>query len=241
MEIIYEAANDTPFYRAQEVKANPILSHNHKGFLYVTDKVEQFAKAVDVRISPDRIGNTGKEKVLVTAMVKDKYHNPVPMKDVKVYRNGTLIHTAKTNESGEIYFHDTPPVPSGLISAYEIECEGIRNSGLLNFFADKRTQRNHLEMKVEKTAIMAGVDDKATIYVTLRDDDWYVMAGKNITISYKDTKGIDQSFTIVTNSNGAASFVINGLSQVQGVIRLKASYDMGTEKTESFVYIKVIG
>jgi hypothetical protein len=241
LEIIYEGHLTSPFYRAKEAVFNPILNHNHKGFLYVTKQLEQFAKSVTVNVSPNRIGNTGLEKVLVTGIVKDQYDNPIPLKKATIYRDDVKVYEGLTNEAGEIYFYDQPPVPQNMMTCYKIECEGITNICLLNFFVGDKPKRSFIEMKAGKSAIIAGTDDEVVIEFTLRDDDWYVLSGKTVKISYTDTNGNKISETKTTDAQGKVFITLSGLNQQHGVILIRASYDMGEETTENYLYIKVIG
>ena len=241
LEIIYEASKDTPFYRAQEVVMNPILNHNHRGFLYITKQTVQHPKLVYIHVSPNRIGTSGLEKVLITGIIKDDRENPVPNKQVRIYRDGTEVYTGTTNEAGEVYFYDQPPVPESKVTHYKIECEGIENHCLLNFFVPNKPRRSFIEMKAGKSAILAGQNDIVTIECTLRDDDWYIMRGKEIVISYTDTHGNTVTQTKTTDHKGKVYLTLSGVSEKQGVILVKASYDMGEETTENMLYIKVIG
>jgi PA14 domain len=241
LEVIYEGHYTSPFYRATETIFNPLLNHNHRGFLYITDKTEQHPASVVANVSPKRLANTGNRKVLVTVKVDDKYNNPVPLKDVVIKRDGVQVHTGKTNEAGEVYFYDKPVVPSGLVSVYEMSCENIKDICLLNFFTNNKKKRNFVELKTTKAAIKALTDDQVTIEATLRDDDWAVMAGKSIKFSYVDTIGVDHEFTRTTNTNGKASLQLSGAFEQTGEILVKVSYNMGDEETVNFMYIKVIG
>lgn len=241
LEIIYEASKDTPFYRAQEVVMNPILNHNHRGFLYITKQAVQHPKLVYIHVSPNRIGTSGLEKVLITGIIKDDKENPIPNKQVRIYRDDTEVYTGTTNEAGEVYFYDQPPVPESKVTHYKIECEGIENHCLLNFFVPNKPRRSFIEMKAGKSAILAGQNDIVTIECTLRDDDWYIMSGKEIVISYTDTHGNTVTQTKTTDQKGKVYLTLSGVSEKQGVILVKASYDMGEETTENMLYIKVIG
>jgi PA14 domain len=243
MQIIYEAAKETPFYRATEVVFNPILNHNHTGFLYITEEEEQDVKDLLVSLSEKTLSNSGLEKVVLTAKVIDKYGNPCPNKLVKILRDGILISEDKiTNDAGEVYLYDTPRPPSGLISTYQVQCEGILKEALLNYYIKDEAERYYLDTVVEKLSIMAGVNDISTIKVTLRDKNWSTAgAGKTVKVTYRDTYGQTRTETKSTDGYGQVSIPVSGLNEQHGNMMVTISYNMGFEDTANYVNLKVIG
>jgi hypothetical protein len=243
MEIIYESAMETPFYRGTEVVFNPILNHNHTGFLYITEEEDQDAKDLMVSLSEKTLSNSGIEKVVLTAKVIDKYGNPCPNKVVKILRDGILISDSKiTNEAGEVYLYDTPIPPSGLISTYTVQSEGITKEALLNYFVDNQAERFYLDVVAEKLSIMAGVNDISTIKVTLRDENWNTSGGgKVIKVTYRDTYGQTRIEEFSTDGYGQVSVPVSGVNEQHGNMMIKVSYDMGFEEAANDVRIKVIG
>ncbi|SFJ65825.1 PA14 domain-containing protein [Paenibacillus sp. UNC496MF] len=241
MEIIYEGAKDTPFYRAEEVSFNPILNHNHRGFLCLTNKVDQDPKVLEISISPKSLpaGSTG--KVLVTGRALDKYNNPIQNKEVDIYRDGELMFSGKTNRAGEVYLYDQPIMPSDNITNYQIVCADLSNMEQLSFYAPNVANRVYLEMKTSKAVLLAGQNDEATITITLRDENWGVLTGKQIRVAYKDTKGVTRSFVPTTDDYGQTSITISGLSQEQGVFAVTATCTVGAEESSNFIFLKVIG
>jgi hypothetical protein len=243
MEIIYEAAKDTPFYRATEVVFNPILNHNHTGFLYITEQTEQDVKDVMVYLSDKTLSNSGLEKVLLTVRVVDKYDNPCPNKLVKIYRDGILVgEDYVTNEAGEVYLYDQPIPTDELVSVYEVHCEDIMKEALLNYYIDNQAERYYLDVVAEKLTIMAGVNDEALIRVTLRDSNWNTVgAGKTIKVEYRNTYGDKRTESFVTDEYGQVQIRVSGLHERHGNMMVKVSYDMGFEETANYIYLKVIG
>jgi hypothetical protein len=241
MEIIYEGDAMSPYYRAEEVSFNPILTHNHRGFLYITNKLEDQPKSVEINVSPKTLPANGIGKVLVTGKVLDKYNNPIQNKHVAIYRDGELVYSGPTNRAGEVYLYDKPIVNGDLITKYQIICDDLNNLALLNYYIPDVQDRYYVELKTSKAAVMAGQNDTATVTITLRDENWGVVRGEQLTVSYKDTKGVTRSFRPVTNDYGQASITVSGLDQEQGVFAITASYDMGGENASSFIFLKVIG
>lgn len=239
--IVYEGHFTSPFYRATQLLTNPLLNHNHQGFIYLTDQLDKKVKSVKINVSPDRIGTKGYEEVTLTAQIRDRHGNPVPEREVTLYKDDVELITGTTNAAGEFYYKDLPTVPEEMFSTYEVECDGIKHSALLNFFHNNLTQRAYIELKAGKSSIIGGVDDKVTIYATLRDHAWYVLRSERIHFEWIDTKGDRHSKSLSTNSNGQVEFTISGKQEVHGVIYVTASYDMGEEHAKSSIYIKSIG
>lgn len=242
MQIIYEAAKETPFYRATEATFNPILSHNHTGFLYITETPDQTVKDIKVILSEKTLSNSGKEKVSVTAQIVDGYNNPCPNKLVKIYRDGILIQESITNVDGEVYLYDTPTPTSSLISTYRVVCEAITKEKLLNYFVDDEAKRYYLDITTEKMVIMAGVTDTATINITLRDENWdAVDQGHLVYVKVRDTYGKETVQEWETDSYGHVQITLSGINEQHGSIFVTASYDMNFEYTANELYLKVIG
>jgi len=241
MEIIYEGAKDTPFYRAEEVSFNPILNHNHRGFLYLTNKVDDYAKSVSIHVSPSHVPAKTFNKVLITGQVLDKYDNPIQNKKVTIYRDGETVFVGQTNRAGEVYFYDQPSMHGSHVMIYEILCDGLKNRKELHFYEPDIKNRYYLEMKTDKTVLTAGSDDKATITITLRDENWSVVAGETISVSYTDTKGNKTSKQLTTNGFGQASITLSGIDQKQGVFVTDSVFSLKGEEISSFLYLKVIG
>ncbi|GAK42073.1 hypothetical protein TCA2_4565 [Paenibacillus sp. TCA20] len=241
MEIIYEGDAFSPFYRAKEIALNPLLTHNHKGFLYLTNKILDTPKSVDINVSPKTLSSDGLGKVLVTGKVLDKYNNPIQNKNVDVYRDGELIYSGPTNRAGEVYVYDKPVPRAEMISVYQIICEDLNNQTLLNFYVPNMKDRYFLEVKTSKAAIQAGQDDKATIYITLRNENWENVAGERIKIVCRNTKGEITTSEMTTNVYGQAEWTVSALNEQQGNITVTASYSMEGETASNFIYLKVIG
>ncbi|ECP9029758.1 hypothetical protein FU976_08055 [Campylobacter jejuni] len=242
MEIIYESAKETPFYQAAEVTFNPILNHNHTGFLYITETEEQDVKDLLVYLSDKTLSNTGREKVLLTARVLDKYNNPVPNKLVKITRDGILVKELTTNDSGEVYFYDQPTVTTGLISVYKAECEGIIKETLLNYYVDNRSKRLYLDVIAPKLSVFGGTTDVAVLNVTLRDENWNpVGEGYTVTVEKRDTYNVTTTESLETDSFGQVKITVSGMTEKHGNMMIKVTYDMSTEETANIVQLKVIG
>jgi hypothetical protein len=242
MEIIYEAAKETPFYRATEAVFNPILNHNHTGFLYIAETQEQDVKDMNVYLSDKTLSNTGREKVLLTARVIDKYNNPVPKKLVSIKRDGILIGNLTTNEAGEVYLYDKPVPVDGLISTYQVESEGIIKEALLNYYVDGEPKRMYLDVVAPKLSVFGGVDDVSVITATLRDESWNPLgSGHNIYVEKRDSYNVKTTETLVTDSFGQVRISVSGLTETHGNVVVKVSYDMGFEDTANIVELKVIG
>jgi|GEM_PF-6546132 len=241
MEIIYEGDAYSPYYRAKEIALNPILTHNHKGFLYLTNKILDTPKSVEISVSPKTLASDGLGKVLLTGKVLDKYNNPIQNKAVDVYRDGNLIYSGPTNRAGEVYVYDKPVPRADMISNYQIICEDLNNQALLNFYAPNVQDRYYLELKTSKAAIQAGKDDQATIYITLRNENWENIAGEQVTIACRNTKGETTTSQAITNSYGQVEFTLSAVDEQQGNIVITASYQMSGETASSFIYLKVIG
>uniref|UniRef100_UPI0035715106 PA14 domain-containing protein n=1 Tax=Alicyclobacillus shizuokensis TaxID=392014 RepID=UPI0035715106 len=242
MEIIYEGATDTPFYRASdEVSFNPILNHNHRGFLYITNKLDETAKSIELTVSPDKLPASGTGKCLVTVKVLDKYNNPIQRKDVQIFRDGELVFSGKTNRAGEVYLYEQPaPTPIG-VSQYQAVCDGLYNVALLNFYQPNVAKRYFVELKASKAAIQAGVDDTVTITATVRDENWMSVPGVKLTVTYKDTLGRTRTVMPITDAFGQTTITISGEDLAPGAFPVYAIYDMGVEEASNFIFIKVIG
>jgi hypothetical protein len=241
MEIVYEAAKTTPFYRAEEIVMNPILNHNHRGFLYMTERTEETVEQIAIHVSPGTLPADGLSKANITAQVRDRHNNPIENKRVDVYRDGELIYSGFTNQAGEVYKQDIPVAPAGLISKYEAISEGKSSVALLNYYRPSVADRYHVVLKSSKPVLLAGRNDQAVITISLKDENWIGLAGKSIAVSYKDTKGITRSQAVTTNSLGDTQIALNGISEVQGLMAVQASYNMGGELASSFIYVKAIG
>lgn len=241
VEVIYEESNDTPFYRAKAITTNPILNHNHRGFLYLTETENIAPKSVYIHVSPKEIGTLQNEKVNVTGQVYDALNNPVPEKEVKIYRDGKLIFTGKTNEAGEVVYQDKPPVTDEMFAVYKIVCDDLENTALLNFYENDIVKRDYIEVKAGKSSIIAGSNDTVRIYITLRDHAWYVRKNKKIKIEYTDTKGTKHLVEKTTDENGQVFLDLSGKDEVNGVIHVVASYHDGVEGVKNQIYIKSIG
>lgn len=243
MEIIYESAKETPFYRATEVVFNPILNHNHTGFLYITEEEKQDVKDLAVTLSEKTLSNSGLEKVVLTTKAIDRYGNPCPNKLVKISRDGILISESKvTNDAGEVYLYDTPVPPESLVSTYTIECEGIMQEALLNYFIDNQPERFHLDVIAEKLSIMAGVNDVSSIKVTLRDKNWSTAgAGHTIKVTTRNTFGVTNTEQFTTDDYGQVTIHVSGQGEQHGSMMITMAYDMGFEETANSIRLKVIG
>jgi hypothetical protein len=241
MEIIYEGDSLSPFYRAEEVSFNPILNHNHRGFLYITNKIYVEPKSLEINLSPNTLPANGVGKVLVTGKVLDKYNNPVQNKQVDIYRDGELIFSGKTNRAGEVYLYDKPIVRGDFLTRYQIVCDDLQNLALLHYYKSDVSDRCYLELKTSKAAILAGQEDEATITITLRDENWSVIQGQQLVVTVKDTKGITRSLLPTTDDFGQAAVTVSGLDQQQGVITVSASYTRNGETESNFIFLKVLG
>jgi hypothetical protein len=242
MEVIYESAKETPFYRAPEVVFNPLLNHNHTGFLYITETPEQEVKDLSVFLSDKTLSDTGLEKVLLTARVTDSYNNPVPKKLVSIKRDGILIGELMTNEAGEVYLYDKPVPVDGLVSIYQVESESIIKETLLNYYVDNQPKRFYLDIVAPKLSVFGGTDDVAVITATLRDENWNpVNAGRTITAEKRDSANNQTTQLLTTDSFGQVKVTISGLNESHGNIVVKLSYDMGFEDAANIVELKVIG
>lgn len=242
MEIIYEAAAETPYYRAREVILNPLLNHLHTGFLYITETEEQAVKDFKLTLSEKTLSNSGLEKVLLTIKAMDQYENPTPNKLVKIYRDDILIDESLTNEAGEVYLYDQPDIPGSLISTYRAECEGITKEALLNYYVEDRGQRYALEVISQKLSVFGGTSDEAIVKVTLRDENWNPAgAGHSITLEKRNTHGEKTVENLLTDSYGQVTIKVSGLQEVHGNIMLKVSHDMNVEHAANYVHLKVIG
>jgi hypothetical protein len=241
MEIIYEASAVTPFYRASEIVFNPILNHNHRGFLFMTERTEDVVEQIYLHVSPETLPNDGLSPVTITARIKDMYGNPIEQKEIQIYRDGELIFTGKSNQAGEVYVMDRPIALAGLISKYEAVCDGKSNVALLNYYQPNVSDRFFIEMQSSKAAILAGLDDETTIRMILRDETWQPVSGRELIVSYEDTKGITRSMILTTGNDGSATFTMSGRNETQGLIAVQSKFDMGGEHASSFIYVKVIG
>ncbi len=241
MEIIYEGDRFSSFYRAEEISLNPILTHNHKGFLYLTNKENDITKGVEINVSPKTLSSDGLGKVLVTGSITDKYNNPIQNKKVSIYRDGILLYEGETNRAGEVYLYDQPVATTEMISRYQITCDSLSNQALLNYFVPNLSKRSYIEMKVSKPVLMAGQEDYSTIYMTLRNEKWESISSQVIIVSYTDTMGETITRRLTTNIYGEASLTLTGADQQQGSFVVNASYDMGSEYASTFIYLKVIG
>jgi hypothetical protein len=241
MEIIYEGDTMSPFYRAEEVSFNPILNHNHRGFLYITNKIHEQPKSLDINVSPKTLPANGIGKVLVTGKVMDKYNNPIQNKPVDLYRDGEFVFSGPTNRAGEIYFYDTSSVPADRITKYQIACDDLKNLALVHYYNSDVPDRYYLEMKTSKAAILSGQNDEATITMTLRDENWSVVHGQPIIVTFKDAKGVTRLMNRTTNDFGQVTLRVSGVDQQQGVLTISSSFTMDGETTSSFIFLKVIG
>ncbi|MCY9186612.1 PA14 domain-containing protein [Bacillus halotolerans] len=243
LEIIYESALDTPFYRANEVTFNPLLNHNHSGFLYITEEEHQEVKEMKVTLSEDTLSNTGKEKVLLTVRVTDIYNNPCPNKDVKILRDNVLIEGHhKTNEAGEVYLYDQPTPTDELITTYKVEAENIIKEVLLNYYIDDEPERFYLDIDAQKLSVISNSNDTAIIHVYLRDKDWSpVGKGEIIKVEYRNSYNETKTETKETDDYGHIQINVSGLNESNGNIMVKVSYDMGFEEAANFVHLRVIG
>src|SRR5699024_2924448 len=160
-----------------------------KGFLYITQQEDLPAQKVSINISPKTLNAQSNEKVNISVTVKDKLNNPLPLKEVKIYRDGQLITSGKTNESGEIYFLDQPKEKLDMYITYKAICEDIESSNLLNLYRTDIDKRAFIELKAGKSAIFGGGTDSLVVYATLRDHGWAVLKDETITFEWKDTKG----------------------------------------------------
>ncbi|MEB2276881.1 hypothetical protein LAV82_22955 [Bacillus sp. ILBB4] len=243
MEIIYEAAKQTPFYRASEVVFNPILNHNHTGFLYISESGEQDVKDLNVYLSEKTLSSSGKEYVLLTVKVVDKYGNPTPNKLVDIYRDGSLVKSKlSTNAAGEVYFYDKPVPTKQKVSTYQVRCEDIVKEEILNYYIQNKKERMYVEMVAPKLSLLGGVKDEVTIDITLRDAKWNPASkGKVIKVEKRDSKGVTSSQTYSTDAYGQIHVKVSGEKEQHGNIMIKASYDMVFEEAANYVHLKVIG
>lgn len=242
MEVIYESAKETPYYKAKEIMFNPLLTHNHTGFLYITEQEEQIVKDIELTLSEKTLSNSGKERVNAIAKIVDSFNNPCPNKVVKIYRDGILVKEEATNSDGEVYLYDTPTPPADLISTYQVICEGIVKEKLLNYYVDNEPERYYLDIVASKQVLMAGVQDTAVIGVTLRDPNWNPAgAGKQVKVTYRDTYNQTRTETHTTDAYGSVIINVSGLNEQHGSMYITFAYDMSFEDTANDLYLKVIG
>lgn len=241
MEVIYEGHFTSPFYRTDEVSFNPLLNHNHRGFLYITDKLDDSVKSADINVSPQTLPANGVSNAVITGTVLDKYNNPIQRKDVTIYRDGAVVYRGKTNRAGEVYFYDKPVPNPDMISRYEIWCDDLSNVALLNFYKPDIEDRFFVQMKTTKAAIVAGQADEATVTMTLRDQNWKSVENKELKVAYVDTNDQLREQSLITNAFGQATLKLSGMNEKQGKLLVTAKYDMGSEYASNFIFLKVIG
>jgi len=240
-EIIYESASDTPFYRANEIIFNPILNHNHRGFLYLTEQTDEAVESIYLHVSPRTLPADGATPALISARIKDMHGNPIEQKEVSIYRDGTLIYAGKTNQAGEVYVLDRPIPPNGLVSKYEAVCEEKMDAKLMNYYKPDISDRFFIQMETSKAAIMAGQEDEVTIMLTLRDENWQPVSDRSLKVSYKDTKGITRSIVLTTGNDGSVAFSLSAINETKGIMTIQATFDMGGELASSVINVRVIG
>ena len=245
MTVIYESAEDTPYYQATECIVNPLLNHNHTGFLYITNHEEQKIKKLLLHVSPQIIENKPDRKVTITALLIDENENPIPQKEIVFYRDKKEIARKITNDAGEAYVYDEPTNPSGapgkLISEYEAICEDHQATTLLNYHQDQKETRYIVELQKSKSILMGGVDDELLITAIVRDEYWQPVKTGNIIVYIKHTDGNESNTPRTIDPSGKTQIVLNGQSEKHGKIRIKVSYDMGDEIAANLIHVKVIG
>ncbi len=239
VRIVYEQSEDTPFYRAESITTNPILNHNHRGFLYLTEKTDRKPTSISTNISPKTA--TSNEKVNLTVRVADRHGNPVPKATVTVYQDKKSVLIDETNEAGEIYFQDRPTSPESMNIVYTAQVEGIENSSILNFYKDDIKERSYIELKAGKSSIIAGSSERVRVYAILRDYAWDVLSGKELVFEIKNSKDEVKEVLKTTDSNGRTSFDLSAEDEVNGSVHITAYYKDNKEGVKNHLYIKVIG
>ena len=242
IEIIYEGSYNSPFYQCVEVTINPLLTHMNKGFLYISEKGNMDVKQVHLKVSESYVKENSNEKILLTGIVLDQYENPVSNKKAVFYRNGAKIFEGYTNEAGEIYYLDEPKSSSQNTSVYSIKVDSLTDERIVHHYQTHVEDRIYLELKTENPYMISGSSKQIGIYAALRDKNFDVIKGKNITFVYQNTKGETKEITKTTDQKGQAVIYLSGENEKRGTIYITAyTFNEKNEKVQNDVYVDVIG
>lgn len=249
MTVTYESASETPFYRANEIVYNPLLNHNHEGFLYITDS-SQTVKELTINISPKTLEVNEGRKVLITAKALDEFGNPAVGKKINLFRNGndqtSTASSPVTNSAGEVYFYFTPienksDIPSSYVDEYKVTCEEKSAIGILNYYKQNNMDRRYIDIELSKEAIIGGTPDYVSVTITLRDTLFKRLKSKSVTVEITNTDGTKTEKKYTIKSTKEINMNISGAGQKQGYVYIKATHDMGKEDMVTLKAIKVLG
>lgn len=231
LEIIYEGTDLTPFYRASEVTLNPILTHNHSGFLRLTEKTDQKPSQLTVIASPDHA--VPGDQIIITVRVEDQDGNPVEKVGVVLRKEGADYKNGQTNEAGEIYFYDQ--IGAAQTVTYRAICDTLQRDVLVYVASQSTSNQNFIELKTSQPSLSIKRKEEATIYLTVRNSDWSVMANQSVSISY-----LNKQLTVLTNKYGQAAITLNSDGQKAQLVPIKVQATIEGIKIVNEIIIQLV-
>ncbi len=241
MSIEYEGATNTPYYRAEEVKLNPLLNNFHNGFLYIDNEEIQKPYFIELKTSHEYVERYQKDRIMLTTVVTDELRNPVPNEVVAFYCNGNIIGTKVTNSAGEAYITHVPPEDSDLVVEYKTVCGTLFQVCSVNQTRENEINRYFIEIEADSLIMKANSTKENKIKFSLRDMQWNKLKdGYAIDVILTDTHGVEHTVYLVTDENGDAEINLTAIGEVPGEIFIRAQYDMLFEDAISTKYIRII-
>lgn len=242
MTVEYEGAVSTPYYRATEVKLNPLLNNFHNGFLYIDNEELQTPRFIELEVSQYYVERYQKDRVTLTARVLDELRNPIENENVAFYCNGEMIGNKITNTAGEAYITNVPPEESDLVTEYKAVCRNLYSNTVVNQTRENEHKRYYIEMFADTLIMKANSATNNRIQMRIRDMEWNVLKdGYGLEILIIDTKGNETTTYLVTDSEGMMYLDISAEDEVPGEIFIRAEYDMKFESAVNSMYIRIIG
>lgn len=242
LTIEYEKAMDTPYYRAEELKLNPLLNNFHNGFIYIDNDEIKEPKFIEIQSSQVFVERLCKDEVLLTVKVTDELSNPLQNEIVAIYENEVLINSLATNEAGEAYMTIIPKDSSDLIAEYKAVCRNISNYTVVNLTRENEFGRYYIEIKPDTLLMKSNDANINVIKFRLMDENWNIMKnGYEIEVTVTDVIGLESTDYIIIGNDGYGYLELNTIGLDPGLLFIKAKYDMAFEQAVNTLYIRVIG
>lgn len=196
IKVTHETSVSDPYFYAP-LDLNPINTHNHTGFLYMSSQ-PQYPSNLSVHISPGSVQTS--QPVVITAGAIDGNGNPCPNVLLTIsYQVGNALpqtlSSVMTNVSGESYFTFRPTVSGTVIVQYQDKSA----QASVNVYTPD-TSVAHLGITVSPHSITAGT--LAVVSITMSDRLWEPASGI-VTLQYTDSSG---SHTVMIS-------IVNGVGQ----------------------------
>lgn len=242
MTVEFEGAVSTPYYRATEVKLNPLLNNFHNGFLYIDNEELQIPRFIELDVSQYYVERYQKDRVTLTARVLDELRNPIENENIAFYCNGKMIGNKITNTAGEAYITDVPPDEIDLVAEYKAVCRNLYTNAVVNQTRENEYKRYFIEMYADTLIMKANSSTKNQIKMRIRDMEWNILKdGYSVEVLIVDTKGNETTTHLISDKDGMMYLDLTAKDEVPGEIFIRAEYDMKFESAVNSMYIRVIG